>query len=191
VIVSALILGGCSINKALMPSEQRIQTLPWLSYSEMKLAYDRIVPSAPDTDTYIWDAEKLGFALAKVSGAEEWSPTKVRQHFLGKDQTSALEHLEGGERLCVEKHATGRVFPIKFTETRGEGSWLKRELDSEKRDRTRGSEAWVFICYNPRDGRIIAKTIDEKPFVDDTKIKKDPFGPARKAIKLFTCPWCF
>jgi len=163
---------GCA---TMLPSEKNIQALPWKDYNETEIAYKKVLPG----ETNIEDLKQLGFDLKKVSRAEEWNEIRARTYLLGTNPNTKTEDLPMGAQECLKAQAgcRARAFDVDLTETRGVGSFFKEKFGYHKKRQTTGSKLKAIFFYKVENEIVVFKIVDQQPFINDTKMTKDPLGP--------------
>jgi len=155
--------------------------MPFSDFAEAKKAFEAVIPG----EATLYELSQLGFNLEKVSGSERWNSVRVRNYLLNGDAPYSPK-LKGEARACLDAHGEGLEFSFPFnTLTRGESGFtdfVKREVGYQIRDRTTGARLWAWFCYDPATGVVLHKLRDEKPFIDELKITRDPFAPVRLGI---------
>jgi len=177
----ANIMGCASSQEAfsLLPREKTVRETPFRSFDEVYGTYLKVKPK-----TTLTELKQLGFDPQKFSGAKEWNEISVQKFIRGEHKNIPLEELKPEAQACAQANGRAWEFKFDFSEKIGEttfADFVKRELGYSHKDHVVGSSLWAWFCYDENDV-VLYKLADLQPFIDETRVAKDPFSPFRKAL---------
>ena len=168
---TAMLAAGCGDDNVLLPQQTDTVGGGFKSYSELRVAYDHVVPGR----TRVAELTKLGFD-ASAPNVEQLSYLGVMDRFIPRT-TMRFDDLAPQVQSCL--HARERcvafVFRPSLVESKRTGDTV---LDVFGFDRLTVNHGWsAEVTLLVLNDRVTYKVISGKPRIEETHEKVQPLGP--------------
>ena len=169
VLAMAASISGCASSKAILPGSNNATKSPWSSYSDAKVAFDRI-----DTKTTKEALVVLGFDPAAVPNTRILNYVDVVNLF---GASFRIEDLPDGIKKCVKarESCSGYVIRSQNIKNKRNGNVAADLFGFSKQTQTTGWEFSATLVMV--DNTVVYKLWNGTPVVDSTNRENNPLGP--------------
>lgn len=170
--VVAASLAGCESAQGLLPSQTQSDNGTFLTYGDVRTAYDRIQPGRTSTT----DLAQMGFDVERASSVEVLSYLGVIERFMPRESIR-MDDLDPSVRACLQSRIECSAYIFRPTRV------LHRRVGNVPLDllgfkRTTEQTGWsAEIMFLIHKDRVIYKLWAGKPHMDGTKQVVQPLGP--------------